>query len=141
MFVSAPQGIEWIPGTDGTPVVAMAGELVAIAVDESLSFEVFDQLLRRVNRSLVWQFVRKVAHDGKSHCLRIPIATMRPLAVKSTPFINATIFANQKIVPNVRPTAAVHVVVLCSSDVVDAFVEREAFMSCRVVPNHSMWRW
>lgn len=141
MFVSAPQGIERIPGTDGTPVVAVARKLVAISVDKSLSFEVLNQLLRRVNRSLVRQFVRKVAHDGKSQRLRVPIAAMRPLAVKSAPFINATIFTNQKIVTNVRPTAAVHVVILCSSDVVDAFVEREAFMSCRVVSNHSMWRW
>ena len=52
MFVGGPQGVERVARTEGTSVVAVARELVAIAVDESLSFKVLDQLFRRINRSL-----------------------------------------------------------------------------------------
>ena len=82
----------------------MARKLVAASIQEVPAFQPCNQLINSIKRILVWESIAVVAHDWKTESNRVPVAAVSSLSPLTAAFVDSTIFADQEVVANVRPS-------------------------------------
>ena len=90
----------------------MAREFVAASIQEVSAFQPCNQLINGIKRILVWESIAVVAHDRKTKSNRVPVAAVSSLSPLTAAFVDSTVFADQEVVANVRPSLETIVILI-----------------------------